>query len=69
LDVLTELPDEVENGCIGAAFGGERANAACSQDHSRVEEVGDERVGCLLQGCAVDVAESLYAEPYSVAEQ
>jgi hypothetical protein len=56
LGVFAEHPDEVEDGWIGDAFGRHWPHAAGSDSHGCVEELCDQRVGCLLQACTLDVS-------------
>ena len=59
MGVFAELPDEVEDRWIGAAFRGQWPDASSSEHHGYVQKVCDERVGCVLQGCAFDVPKPL----------
>jgi hypothetical protein len=54
--VFADFPDEVEDRRIRPAFRGDRPDATCSQRRGDLNDLRDERVGCLLQRRAFDLS-------------
>src|SRR5262249_44529970 len=65
---VTESPDELKQLRVGAAFGGDRADIACSKSHSDLKKACNERVGSLLKGPALHIAEPVEPEPHAGVE-
>jgi len=65
---LSELPDEVKDSKVWAAFGAEGADPARADHHGDGQQTSHQLVSCFLQRVTVHLAEAVEAEPQATAD-